>query len=98
MRYLTLEYIKEHSRIDNDCEDDLLDIYGTSAENSVLNLIGRPLEELKAAYGGVVPEDIIHATLILVENSIIHRSPSESQKRSLVVPGIDSLIKPFIVL
>ena len=31
MEYLTLEYIKQHSRIDFDCEDDLLELYGSSA-------------------------------------------------------------------
>ena len=32
MKYLSLEYIKQHSRIDYDCEDDLLEMYGDSAE------------------------------------------------------------------
>ena len=31
MKWLTLEYIKAHSRIDFDIDDDLLEIYGNSA-------------------------------------------------------------------
>ena len=35
MKYLSLEYIKQHSRIDYDCEDGLLEMYGDSAEETV---------------------------------------------------------------
>ena len=37
MKWLTLELIKKHSRIDSNVEDDLLTIYGESAEDTVLN-------------------------------------------------------------
>ena len=41
MKWLTLEWIKDHSRIDFDCEDELLELYGASAEDTVLNVIAR---------------------------------------------------------
>ena len=31
MKWLTIEYIKQHSRIDYDCEDELLELYGEAA-------------------------------------------------------------------
>ena len=41
MKWLTLELIKKHSRIDSNVEDDLLTLYGESAEDTVLNYIGK---------------------------------------------------------
>ena len=38
MKWLTLDWIKQHSRIDFDCEDDLLELYGEAAEEAVLNV------------------------------------------------------------
>jgi len=98
MEYLTLDYIKSHSRICCDCEDDLLDLYGESAEKTVLNLLGRTLDDLKASNDGEVPAPVIHATLLLTENSVRHRSPSEQINLSLVPYNIDMMIKPYMVL
>ena len=39
MKWLKIDYIKQHSRIDYDCEDGLLELYGESAEETVLNVI-----------------------------------------------------------
>ena len=41
MKWLSIDYIKQHSRIDYDCEDGLLEMYGDSAEDTVLNVIAR---------------------------------------------------------
>lgn len=38
MKWLTIEMIKTHSRIDFECEDDLLMLYADSAEQTVLNI------------------------------------------------------------
>ena len=35
MKYLTTDYIRQHSRIDFDCEDDVLELYGEDAEETV---------------------------------------------------------------
>ena len=51
MRWLTLELIKAHMRIDGDSEDDYLKMLGESAEETVLNYIGRSYDDLLATYG-----------------------------------------------
>ena len=55
MKYLTIDYIKQHSRIDFGDDDELLKLYAESAETATLNYIGRSLEELKDMNGGTVP-------------------------------------------
>jgi Mg2+/Co2+ transporter CorC len=46
IKWLTIEYIKKHSRIDYDCEDDLLELYGNAAEDMVMNTIRRDYDEI----------------------------------------------------
>jgi len=98
MKYLTIDYIKQHSKIDYDCEDGLLELYGRSAEEAMLKILNRSLDDLKAANGGEVPASIEHATLIIIDNSYLHRSPAEVTNLSIVMYGIDMLIKPWMVL
>ena len=98
MKYLTLEYIKAHSRIDFDCENDLLEKYGCAAERMVLNLLGRSLEDLKAANDGEVPDDVMVATFQLVENLMQHRIPAEQVSLSVVPYGFDMMLKPYMIL
>ncbi len=98
MEYLTVEYIKAHSRIDYDCEDDLIDLYGTAAEEAILNLLNRTLEDLKEANGGMVPATVIEATFTLADNLIRHRSPTEQTSLSVVPYGFDLMLKKYIVL
>ena len=47
MKWLSIEFIKKHSRIDFDCEDDLLELYGDSAEETIMDITRRSYEELK---------------------------------------------------
>ena len=98
MRYLTIEYIKMHSRIDYDCENELLDLYGSAAEDTVLNILNRSLEDLKESNGGEVPHAVIQATLILTASSFINRTPSDPMNKSLVPYNIDLILKPYSIL
>ena len=41
MMWLTIPYIKAHSRIEFDCENELLEAYGNAAEKAILNLLQR---------------------------------------------------------
>lgn len=97
MKYLTLEMIKSHSRIQFDCEDDLLQLYAESAEDTVLNMLNRSYDDLVTAYGEV-PQPVIQATLMLVDNSYINRSPEGPQQMYMVPYTIDVLLKPYIIL
>ena len=96
MKYLTIEYIKAHSRIDYDCEDDLLNVYGMAAEEAVLNLLNCSLDDL--ANGGNVPQGVINATIELADNLIRHRSPTEQTNITVMPHNFDLLLKSHIVL
>jgi uncharacterized phage protein (predicted DNA packaging) len=97
MKYLTLDYIKQHSRIDFDCEDSVLELYGTAAEDTVMNLCRRKYEDFLAEYGQM-PAAVIQATLLLVDNSYNHRSPVSPQSLSNVGYSFDILLKPYMRL
>ena len=103
MEYLTLEYIKKHSRIDFDCEDDLLELYGNSAENAMAQVLnrGKDATEMVASLTedyGKVPDPIMHATLELVDASYQHRSPADAQQMYYVLYGFDFEVKPYMKL
>lgn len=97
MKWLKIDDIKQQLRIECDCEDALLELYGASAEETVLNYLGMRYEELMEEYGEV-PAPIRHATLMLVDNSYQHRSPASPTNMSYVHYGFDVLIKPYMRL
>ncbi len=97
MKYLTLEYIKAHSRIDYDCENELIKKYALAAENAILNLIGQTCDELIDTYGEV-PDDIMVATFELADNLIRHRSPVEHVGLTIVPYNFDLMLKKYIIL
>lgn len=97
MKWLTVEYIKQHSRIDDCCEDVNLELYGEAAEKTVLNVIGMTFEELTGKYG-CVPAPLIHASLLLVDVSYNNRSPVSTTNMSVVPYTFDLLVKPYMKL
>lgn len=98
MKWLEIGYIKAHSRIDFDCEDAELELLGTSAEEAVLNLCNRSFEDLKKEYCGKVPENIIHASLMLTEHFYQNRGIVTPGNMSVVPYAFDLLIKPYMKL
>ena len=64
MNYLTLDYIKQHSRIDYDCEDGLLEMYGDSAEDTVLNVCNRTYDDLVEVYGHILADGSIQGDVV----------------------------------
>ena len=98
MKFLTLDYIKQHSRIDCCCEDNVLDLYGNAAEETLLNYIGMSDDELITANKGEVPMPIVQAALMLVDVSYQHRSPVSQQSMSIVPYTFDLLVKPYVKL
>ena len=97
MKWLTIPDIKKQLRIDFDDEDDELELYGSSAEDTVLNYMNRTYQDLLENFGEV-PAPIRQATLMLVDNSYQHRSPAEPTQMYYVMYGFDSLIKPYMRL
>ena len=72
MKWLTLEMIKQNSRIDGDEEDALLVRKGEEAEDQVLTDIDRTYQEL-IEWKGEVPSSIIEASLLLVDQAYHQR-------------------------
>ena len=101
MKWLTVEYIKKHSRIDYDCEDDLLELYGEAAEETVMNITGRDYDDIVANFGTEerpIPAAIIQASLILVDTSYMQRTAVSPQQMFSVPYAFDMLIKPYMRL
>jgi len=78
-------------------EDTLLTSYGNSAESTILNHLNRTYYDLTEQYGDV-PQDIINASLMLVDVWYQHRSPVEALSMSIVPYTFDLLIKPYMRL
>ena len=97
MKWLTLDYIKKHSRIDYNVEDELLEIYGNAAEDVLLNILNRSYQDL-VSYYGCVPAPIMQASLLLVDVSYQNRSAVTPQNLYIVPYTFDILIKPFMSL
>ena len=97
MKWLTLEFIKKHSRIDYDLEDDLLALYGEAAEDMVLNVINRDYEEVVEEWGEV-PKPLYQAALMLVDLSYQQRSPINPASLYAVPYTFDFLVKPYMKL
>ena len=79
MKWLTIDQIIAALRLDAEqaeLERCLLELYGRSAERSILNIVRRSYAELIDTYGDV-PDDIMVATFELADNLIRHRSPGE---------------------
>lgn len=105
MKWLEIDYIKQHSRIDYDCEDALLELYAESAEEMVLNTLGRTYEDLLENFGidqpdgsKHVPAAIVQASLMLVDSSYTNRSPISPTNMYQVPYTFDFLVKPYMKL
>jgi hypothetical protein len=100
MKWLTLEQIKAQLRIEPDFHDEdtiLKDVYGESAEETLLNYLNRPYHDIIERYGKV-PLPLVQASLMLVDVSYQHRSPISVTNISLVPYTFDLLVKPYMRL
>ena len=98
MKWLTLSQIKQQCRLESDytLEDDLLELYGNSAESTVLKVMNRTYADIVAEYGEM-PKDIILATLLLVNGSYEHHTPATMQNTYIRPYGFDLLVKPYML-
>ena len=100
LKWVTLDEIKDQLRIerDNTSEDTVLTRYGATAEKFILRYIQRTEDELKAMNEDdptLVPEDIVSATLMLVDLYYQYRGPISMQNLYLIDYGFDALVAPF---
>ena len=103
MKYLSLDFIKQHSRIDFDNDDGLLELYGDSAEETIATFLNRgtTVDECVASLTeqyGRIPANIFLAAQMLVDVSYQYRSPINPTNMSHVPYTFDMLIKPYMKL
>ena len=99
MKWLQLEQIKAQLRIEPEFtdEDELLEMYGESAEETLLQHLSRSYEDIIEVYGHL-PAPLRHASLMLVDVSYQYRSPVSTQSMTLVPYTFDLLVKPYMRL
>jgi uncharacterized phage protein (predicted DNA packaging) len=97
MKWLTIDLIKKHCRIDHDCEDDILEMYAEAAEDAILNTTRRTFLGMLFKYGGI-PRPIVNASLLMVAHSYQHRSPANINNLYTVPYAFDFMVKPYMRL
>ena len=100
MKFLTFDMIKAQLRLDDEqarMEHDLLCDYGEAAEDTVLNICNRTLDDIIEQYGKV-PASIRRVALMLVDNQYKERSPISPQNMSVVPYTFDLMLKPYMRL
>lgn len=99
MKWLTLPLIKQQLRLrpDFNQEDDILELYGKSAEDTLLEIINRSYTEVMETYGEV-PSPLIEASLLLVSASYTNREPVTTQQLYLVEYSFDTKVTPYMKL
>ena len=97
LRWLSVDAIKTHSRIDFDCDVAELEQFGVAAEQAILDLTRRTYENFIDTYGRI-PDPIFNASLLMVQNLYNNRDPGDMQKKEAVPYGFDLLLKNYMCL
>ena len=98
MNYLTLDLIKQQCRIEADftMEDELLEMYGESAEQAVEANLGRSYDELVETYE-TVPAPVVQVALMIAAASYHQREAYTAQNLE-TVPIWVMMLKPYVRL
>jgi uncharacterized phage protein (predicted DNA packaging) len=97
LRWLSIEAIKTHCRIDFDCEDSELEQFGFAAEQAILDLTRRTYENFLDTYGRI-PDPIFNATLLLVQSLYKNRDAEEQRDSKEIAFGFSFMVKNYMVL
>lgn len=103
MKFLSLEYLKAHSRIEYDCEDSLLEEYANDAEETIASYLNRGktvdnmVESLVEEYG-YIPTNLYIAGQMLVDLSYTQRNPVSIQRLYAIPYAFDNKVKPYMKL
>ena len=98
MKWLTLTRIKQQCRIEQEFtdEDEILELYGESAEDAIMEVLNRSYEELYEVYGHI-PAPVVHASLMLVASAYKDREKDLVQQVN-ANPTFSLLLKPYMRL
>ena len=97
LKWLNIEAIHEHCRIDFNCEDAELLQIGKAAEQAILDLTRRTYENFIDTYGRI-PDPIFNASLLLVQSLYKNRDAEEQRDSKEIAFGFSFMVKNYMVL
>lgn len=97
LKWLNLDAIHQHCRIDFNCEDSELEQYGIAAEQAILDLTRRTFENFIDTYGRI-PDPIFNASLLLVQSFYKNRDAEEQRDTKEIAFGFQFLVKNYMCL
>ena len=97
LKWLSIDAIHAHCRIDFTCEDAELEQMGIAAEQAILDLTRRTYENFIDTYGRI-PDPIYNATLLLVQSLYKNRDAEEQRDSKEIAFGFSFMVKNYMVL
>ena len=97
LKWLSLDAIHAHCRIDFACEDAELEQMGIAAEQAILDLTRRTFDNFIDTYGRI-PDPIYNATLLLVQSLYKNRDAEEQRDSKEIAFGFSFMVKNYMVL
>ena len=97
LKWLSLDAIHKHTRMDFNCEDAELEQFGMAAEQAILDLTRRTYENFLDTYGRI-PDPIFNATLLLVQSLYKNRDAEEQRDSKEIAFGFSFMVKNYMVL
>ena len=97
LKWLSIDAIHAHCRIDFNCEDAELEQMGITAEQAILDLTRRTFENFIDTYGRI-PDPIFNATLLLVQSLYNNRDAEEQRDSKEIAFGFSFMVKNYMVL
>lgn len=97
LRILDFQEVKLNSKIETNEEDPIVLRKCKTAEDSILKVLNRTLEDLIEEYGEV-PSPVYDACMCMVEHLYQHRGPTSALALHDIPYTIDFMVKPYIKL
>ena len=97
LKWLSIDAIHAHCRIDFACEDAELEQMGIAAEQAILDLTRRTFDNFIDTYGRI-PDPIFNATLLLVQSLYKNRDAEEQRDSKEIAFGFSFMVKNYMVL
>ena len=97
LKWLSIDAIHAHCRIDFNCEDAELEQMGITAEQAILDLTRRTYENFIDTYGRI-PDPIFNASLLLGQSLYKNRDAEEQRDSKEIAFGFSFMVKNYLVL
>lgn len=97
LKWLTLDAIHQHCRIDFNCEDAELLQMGMTAEQFILDLTRRTFANIIDTYGRI-PDPLFNASLLMVQSLYKNRDAEEQRDSKQIAFGLEGMVKNYMCL